>query len=225
MVAQNVFHRASSHQIINLWRFAEGVTFHGTCPPFFFILTWLQQYSRGAFLYSAHCSLNNPICFWSVCCRRAMIPGKIFTSFAKFQGIVCVNDFKLPIRLPELLRASFGFMRSFCFARIQLDPLGSQVLHHDCISMIVSRFTSFTQLTSFCNSWILAVSSLIVSWFSINLLLDWSLFNSSISWRLFMRVSRRSRFCSDSSSWNSCWSRLDCHRMVNFQSPRINNSS
>ena len=29
----------------------------------------------------------------------------------------------------------------FCFARIRLDPLGGQVLHHDCISMIVFGFT------------------------------------------------------------------------------------
>ena len=28
-----------------------GVTFHGICPPIF-IQTWLQQYCRGAFLYS-----------------------------------------------------------------------------------------------------------------------------------------------------------------------------
>ena len=33
----------------------------------------------------------------------------------------------------------------FCFARIRLDPLSGQVLHHDCISMIVSRFTLFTK--------------------------------------------------------------------------------
>ena len=25
------------------------------------------------------------------------------------------------------------------------DPLGSEVLHHDCVSMIVSRFTTFTE--------------------------------------------------------------------------------
>ena len=37
------------------------------------------------------------------------------------------------------------FLRSFCFARTRLDPLGGQVLHHDCISMIFSRFTTFTE--------------------------------------------------------------------------------
>ena len=105
----------------------------------------LQQYSRSTFFHSAHCSLSNPICFRSVWCRRAMIPGKIFTSFAKFQWIVSVNDFRLPIRLQELLQAPFGFLRSFCFARIRLDPLGIQVLHHDCISMIVSRFAIVTE--------------------------------------------------------------------------------
>ena len=52
-----------------------------------------------------------------------MIPGKIFTSFAKFQGIVSANDFKLPIWLQELLQAPLCFLRSFCFARIRLDPL------------------------------------------------------------------------------------------------------
>ena len=31
----------------------------------------------------------------------------------------------------------------FCFARIRLDPLGGRVLHNDCISVIVSRFTNF----------------------------------------------------------------------------------
>ena len=41
----------------------------------------------------------------SVWRSRTMIPGKIFTSFAKFQGIVSVNDFKLPIRLEDLLQA------------------------------------------------------------------------------------------------------------------------
>ena len=48
----------------------------------------------------------------------------------------------VPCRLQELLQAPFGFLRSFCFARIRLDPLGGQVLHHDCMSKIVSRFTT-----------------------------------------------------------------------------------
>ena len=121
-----------------------GVAFHGISPPIF-IQTWLQQYCRRTFFHSAYCSLSNPICFRSVWCRRTMIPRKIFTNFAKFQGIVSVNDFRLPTRLQELLQAPFGFLRSFCFARIRLDPLGGEALHHDCMSMIVSRFTTFTE--------------------------------------------------------------------------------
>ena len=77
-----------------------GVAFHGTCPPTF-IQTCLHQYYRGTFFHSAYCSLSNPICFWSVWRGRAMIPGKIFTGFAEFQGIVSVNDFRLFRRLPE----------------------------------------------------------------------------------------------------------------------------
>ena len=74
-----------------------------------------------------------------------MIPGEIFTIFAEFQGNVSVNDFRLPIWLQELLQAPLCFLRCFCFARIRLGPLGGQVLHHDCISVIVSRFTIFTE--------------------------------------------------------------------------------
>ena len=90
-------------------------------------------------------SLSNPICFRSVWCPRTMISGMIFTGLAEFLGIVSVNDFRLPIRLQELLQAPLCFLRSFCFARIRLAPLGGQVLHHEYISMIVSRFTTFTE--------------------------------------------------------------------------------
>ena len=37
-----------------------GFKFHGICPPFS-IQTWLQQYRRGAFFYSEHCSFRNPL--------------------------------------------------------------------------------------------------------------------------------------------------------------------
>ena len=110
----------------------------------------MQQYSRGAFLYSAHCSFSNPISLWSMLCRRAMIPGEIFTSFAEFHGIVSVNDFRIPIGFQELLQASLGFLWSFGFARICLDQLGGYVLHHDCISVIVSRFAFVTENLVIC---------------------------------------------------------------------------
>ena len=84
-------------------------------------------------------------------------------------------------------------------------------------SASLKSLESFIQLTSFCSSWILAVSSRIVSRSSINFLLEnpsnvdpWNRFNSSISLRLFIWASRRSRFCSNNSSWRSCWSRRSC---------------
>ena len=42
------------------------------------------------------------------------------------------------------------FLWIFCFARIRQDPLGGQGLHHECISMIVSRFTIFTETFVIC---------------------------------------------------------------------------
>ena len=95
--------------------------FYRICPPIF-IQTWLQQqqYCRRTFFHSAYCSLSNPICFLSVWCRRTMIPGKIFTSFSKFQGIVSVNVFWFPLGFQELLQAPMCFLRSFCFTRIRL---------------------------------------------------------------------------------------------------------
>ena len=51
-----------------------------------------------------------------------MIPEKIITSFAEFQGIVSVNDFRLPIWLQELLQAPLCFLRLFLFC---MDMTGS----------------------------------------------------------------------------------------------------
>ena len=126
--------------ILNISQIAG--TFHGIRPPLF-IQTWLQQYSRGAFLYSACCSVTNPICFWTVRGRRTMILRQTFTDFAKLQGIGSVNVFSFPSQLQELLQAPFSFLGSFCLSLIRLKSLSCQVLHHDDISMIVSRYVSF----------------------------------------------------------------------------------
>ena len=69
-----------------------------------------EMQKSGAFLYSAHCSFRSTISLRSMWCRRAMIPGEIFTSFAEFQGIVSVNDFWFPLGFQELLQASLGFL-------------------------------------------------------------------------------------------------------------------
>ena len=99
------------------------------CPPIF-IQAWLQQFRGRTFFHPASCSLNNPICFRSMWCWRTLIPGKVFTGFAKCWGMVNINDFSFPRRLQELLQALLCFLRSFCFARIRLDPLGGRILHH-----------------------------------------------------------------------------------------------
>ena len=69
---------------------------------------------------------------------------------------------------------------------------------------------SFMQLILFCISWILPVSSRIVSRSPINFLLvivsnvePWILFNSYFSLRLLSWASRRSQFCINSCSWRS----------------------
>ena len=69
---------------------------------------------------------------------------------------------------------------------------------------------SFIQLMSFCNSWILPVSSRIVSRSSINFLLvivsnvePWNRFNCFITLRLFSWASRRFQFCFNNCSWKS----------------------
>ena len=79
-----------------------------------------------------------------------MIPGEIFTCFTEFQGIVSVNDFRLPLGFQELLQALLCFLRSSCSTRIRLDLLSGQVLHHDCTSVIVSRSTIFTENLVIC---------------------------------------------------------------------------
>ena len=74
-----------------------------------------------------------------------MIPGKIFTGFAKIHRIASVNDFWFPRRLQELHEVLLFLLGSFCFARVRLYPPCCQVLYHKGISMIVSRFTFFTE--------------------------------------------------------------------------------
>ena len=116
------------------------ITFHGIRPPIF-VQSWLQQYRSCPFFNNANYSLSNPTVSEQIRGWCAMIPRKVFRSFANFQVIVSVNDFWHPWRLHELLQAPFSFLWGFSFTRIRLDPLGGQVLHQNCISMIVSPFT------------------------------------------------------------------------------------
>ena len=101
----------------------KATTLHRIRPPFI-VQTGLPYHRRCPFFLSAHCSVGNPICFRSVWCRRTMIPRKIFTGFAKFQGIVSVNDYKLPIWLQELLQTPLCFLRFFLFCTDTTGSIG-----------------------------------------------------------------------------------------------------
>ena len=96
------------------------------------------------FFHSACCSSSNPLCCRSVWCRRAMIPLKIFTGFTKFQGIVSVNDFRLPFRAPRTFASSYVFPEKFSFLHgydwIHWVAKSSSTIAY---RMIVSRFTNF----------------------------------------------------------------------------------
>ena len=95
---------------------------------------------------------------------------------------------------------------------------------------------SFGQLTSFCSSWILAVSSWIVSWFSTHFLLEnpsnvepWNRFNSSISLRFFTCMGF-TKFSILFQKWFmkklliSSKLFVSCMSMINLTSLRLNNS-
>ena len=144
MVLQNVFRMESSHQTRDLDCFADRYCIPWNLPTNFHPDLIATIRHRCLPLLCALLSQQShlfPICVES----KYNDSRKIFTRLAKCQGIVSVTDFRIPIGLQALLQAPLCFLWSFCFARIRLDPLGGQVLQHDCISMIVSRFTTFTE--------------------------------------------------------------------------------
>ena len=104
MTAQNVFHRTSSHQIVDLWRFADKCNIPKNLSTNFHsdLNATIQQRCLPSL---CALPLSAIPCFWPVWCRRAMIPGEIFTGFAEFQGI-SVNDFRIPVGLQELVQTS-----------------------------------------------------------------------------------------------------------------------
>ena len=143
MVFQNASRMVFSHQVRDLECFADRYNIPQNLPTNFHseLIAIAPQMSP----LSLCALLSQQSHLFLICVVRTMIPGKIFTDLDRFQGIVSVNDFRLPIGLQELLQASLSFLWSFCFAGICLDPLGGQVLHHDCISVIVSRFAIVTE--------------------------------------------------------------------------------
>ena len=130
MVLRTAFRMVSSHQTRDLKCFADRYSIPWNLPTIFhpdLIATILQTYLLSLCVLLAHQSHVFPIGVVSTYNDSR----KDLHNFAKCQGIVSVNDSRLPIRLQELVQAPLCFLRSFCFARIRLDPLGGQVLHHE----------------------------------------------------------------------------------------------
>ena len=114
MVLRTASHKMSSHQTRDLECFADSSNIPWN-PPTIRCPDLIATTMNMSLLPLAHCSLSNPISFRSARFRRTMIPGKVFTKFAKFQGIVSVNEVWFPRRLQELLSSSFQFPEKFLF--------------------------------------------------------------------------------------------------------------
>ena len=106
----------------------------------------MQQYGRGAFFHSAHCSVSSPISVRSVWCRRTMIPGKIFTKLCRIPRNCQCKWFQASNSAPRTFASSFAFHEKFLFCTDTTGSIGRpRSCTNDCISMIVSRFTTITE--------------------------------------------------------------------------------
>ena len=137
-----------SHQTICPEYFASSCNIPWN-PPTNFRPIPIATISQMCLLNSAYCSLSNPFFLngETLTCNDATIG---LHQLCQIPRIVSVNEFWFPDQLQELLQAPFGFLWSFRFARIKLHPLNRQVLYHNCILVIVSRFTSFTENVVLC---------------------------------------------------------------------------
>ena len=109
---KHLVHQKKVAPITNLSQCEDWCNIPWNLPPTF-IWTRLQQHSRGAFF--SLCALlfrqshQSPICVVWTCNDSKR---EIFTSFAEFQGIVSVNDFRIPLGFQTF--ASFsGFLVKF----------------------------------------------------------------------------------------------------------------
>ena len=107
-------HTVFSHQTKEILNVSQtSIAFQGFCHQFSFRLGCNNTAEVPSFTLRTALS-PIPFCFWSVWCWRTMIPGKIFTSFAKFQGIVIGKDFWLPLGFQELLQAWIHWVGKSC---------------------------------------------------------------------------------------------------------------
>ena len=137
MVLQNAFRMEFSHQIVNPEYFADSRNIPQHPPT-------IRYPDRTAI--APHVSPLLPCVLLSQ--QSHLFPICVVSTYNDFR-----RDLHKLCRIPrncqcKWLLVAYSAPRtfgSFCFARTRLDPLGGQILHYDCISMIVSRFTTFTE--------------------------------------------------------------------------------
>ena len=102
----------------------KGKTFQRICPPIF-IQTWLPTIQQTYRLFFCVLLSQQSHLFLIWCGVDVQwFQERFFTGLAKFQGIVSVNDFRLPIRLQELLQAPFVFPEKFLFCTDTTGSIG-----------------------------------------------------------------------------------------------------
>ena len=77
-------------------------------------------------------------------CRNSMIPWWVFTQNLPKSCDLSANEFPLFRRIEKVCWTLFRLLRSFCLALVRLNPLSGKI-HHDCVSMTISNFTSFIE--------------------------------------------------------------------------------
>ena len=117
---------------------------HGIRPPIF-IRTCLQKYSRCPFFNSAYCSLSNPIRSWIVRVDVQWFHERSSQALPNSKELWVLMPFGFLVGSKNFSKLLSDSCEVFFFARVRSNPLSSQVLHHNCISVIVSRFRSFTK--------------------------------------------------------------------------------
>ena len=145
MVAQNVFHKASPRQITDLWRFADRC-----CIP------WNLPTNLHSDLIA---TIQQKVPTFSLRTALSAIPfvsdlfGVDVQWFQERSSQALPNSKELSVKMTlGFLSGSKNFCKLLCVSwevfvlhGYALDPLSGQVLHHDCISVTVSRFTTFTE--------------------------------------------------------------------------------
>ena len=141
MVRRIAFHRVSSHQTRGLEHFADRCNIPWNLPTIFHpsLTATMQQ----TFLLFTLRTALSAIPFVSDLC------GVDVQWFQERSSQALPNSDELSVYMTfGFSDGSRNFLKLFsvsweviCFAQIRLSPFSGKILYHDCVSMIVSRFT------------------------------------------------------------------------------------